>query len=142
MISHNAGEIVKKMLGRKTAVIRELSAAARQLAPELNVESKRILSRRIYSIPVPRGPRSGKPGWKRTAGLLNNERAKADGVNVVLTNGQVYAGPRYRLGTPEGRQIRSSGVQSVQWHHEAIQAKKTVILERRRRAVLRALETG
>lgn len=141
-ISHNAGEIVKRMLGRKAGVIRELSTAARELAPALNAESKRILSAKVYSVPVARGPRSGKPQWKRTGALLNAEKARAEGVDIVLTNNSEHAGPRFRLGTSDGRQIRSPGVQSVQWQTEAIANKRTVILARRRKAVLKALQVG
>ena len=144
MAFSNAKEIAARMKARGPAVIRELRKAARELAPELEAESKRILSKRIYSVPIPKRPRSGKPKWTRAGqggGILAHEKARPDGVTVVMTNDSDHALARHALGTPEGRRIVSEGVQSVQWHTEAIAAKRPRILEVRRKAVFRALSS-
>lgn len=158
-ISSNAAAVFLRMAARPEAVRRELETAARRLAPRLNRAAKKILNRRIYSKEIPfkkstsaktRAQQAGtskqtKGGkatrlWRRTGELLRRERALADGMAVVMVNDVAYAVPRYMLGTAEGRDIRSAGVESVQWHAEALVEEREAVLDERRQAVLRALK--
>lgn len=146
------------MQRRKAAVIAELSREAVGIKNELVAESRRILKSEIYDQPIPLKKRvseqireryaqssrqkvGGKDirQWKRTGDLLREERGTTTGAVVVLVNTKRYAGARYLLGTAQGRQIKSQGVRSVQWQQEAVTRKRSMILKRRRAAVLRAL---
>ena len=154
----NVLQVLGRMQARKTAVTSELHGAARKVALELNAEAKRIMNRDIYSVEIPFNSRASAADraefsgtstqrskgkvirkWRRTGNLLRRERSKAVGTDVVLTNDAAYARPRYTLGTPEGRKIRTPSVRSVQWQEEAVAAKRTFILRVRREAVLHAL---
>lgn len=157
-LSTNADEIYRRMLARQQAVKRELTAAAREIAPALRRENRKILQEKIYSVEIPFNAKATARDrkryagtsrqtargeeirqWRRTGELLRREQAKAEGAVVILFNPVSYAGARYRLGTEEGRKIRTPGVQSVQWHREALDKRRTWIREVRRRHVLRAL---
>lgn len=157
-ITSNAGELARRMQQRKAAVLRELSREAVAIKNELVAESRRILKEEIYDQEIPfrksvgeavrqkyGGTSRQKVGgkqirqWQRSGDLLREERGRTDGPVVILLNTKHYAGPRYRLGTSKGQKIKSEGVRSVQWQGEAIRRKRSVILQRRRQAVLRAL---
>jgi hypothetical protein len=159
MITHNVGSIIQAMNRRKGAVVRELTEAARVLGPEVSGECKRILQSEIYDVPIPlkasanrrlgknapvrNKTTKGKHGqWSRSGALKRNEGFRVVGPVLILTNNVKYAGPRYRLGTSQGRRIVSAGVRSVQWQEEAISNKRARILEVRRRHVLRALSAN
>lgn len=167
-ISTNAGQVLSRMNRRRALVLRELSVAARELGALLNAESKSIMQSEIYDVPIPpvaykmeagqggrrrrrpltaserrqqRNTTKGSGGrWQRTGALKRRETFKTSGPVVFLTNDQRYAAARYTLGTPGGRRIRSQGVRSVQWQRQAVLRRRRDILERRRRAVLRALQ--
>lgn len=170
-ISSNAGQILKRMNARKAAVTSELSAAAVRIKFVIVGESKKILSEKIYSVPIPEVTRrkqavSEHPQfsidtkrqvghrfedrkrpkreklWKRTGQLLNREAGRTDGPNVIFFNSASYAAYRYVLGTAEGREIRSPGVKSVQWQKEALENMRQFILQERRKALLRAFTGG
>jgi hypothetical protein len=134
----NAGQIAARMRARQAASQRELRTAARRIAIQMRKATTRVMRSRIYSVPIPR-TRTGLPKWVRTGELLGKEAARADGVRVILSNPTGHAIPRYTLGTPAGRNIVSHGVQSVQWHREAIMQERGYILKERREALLRAL---
>jgi hypothetical protein len=168
-ISSNAGTVFKRMQKRGPAVERELTKAAGTIKIALLAEDKRIISQQIYSVPIPtvtrrkrkkeadhplfsiesrreRGhtfedrakPKTEKK-WRRTGALLNRETARIRGPVVILSNPMAYAAARYSLGTADGRDIQTPGVQSVQWHVVALENKRTFILTVRRQALLRAL---
>ena len=159
--SHNAKHILRKMVQRKKRVVSELNAAARELRPILNAECKKVLTEKIYNVEIPfratvsdktrkkfAGTSTQRAGgkdlrqWKRAGnggGILGAEKARVEGTTIILLNSKEYARFRYTLGTPQGRKIKSKGVQSVQWHHEAIKRKWAVIRAVRRKHVLQAL---
>jgi len=156
-LSHNAGQIIARMNARKSAVVRELSQAAREIGAEVSGESKKILQADVYNVPIPfragataaqRKRLAGKTtkgsagAWSRTGNLKRQENFTIEGPTVILRNNAKYAVARFNLGTAQGRKIRSPGVQSVQWQTEAIAKKRTRILEIRRKALLRALSGG
>jgi hypothetical protein len=92
-------------------------------------ESRKILATKIYSKPIPRRPRSGKPKWVRKQELYQAEQCVIQGGDVILRNTSKHAKSRYDLGTPQGRPIRSEGVESVQWQHEALRNRIDQIRE-------------
>ena len=155
-LSTNAQAILGRMHARSARVRSELERAARDISNELTGEAKRVLQDEVYNVPIPlkasadrrlsptAAVRSkttkGKLGqWTRTGNLKRRERGKAQGPVVIMENTARYSLARHNLGTSKGRQIRSKGVKSVQWHGEAIKRKRGYILKRRRDAVLRAL---
>lgn len=140
-ISTNAATVLRRMLARRQAVTRELSAAARGLALEIGAESKRQLQTGIYNVQIPKNPKSRQPRWTRTGNLKRREHAFSVGPNIVLENLANYALDRYLRGTEGGRPIHTPGVQSVQWQAEAIKKLLARIRERRRQAVLKALRS-
>ena len=157
------------MQRRKERVTRELSAAAVIIKVRLVSESRKILSEKVYSVPIPLRPRNvagltrsqlkklyhadgsrtstqrvgGKnvTKWKRSGQLLARESGRTEGPVVYLFNPMAYAVARYILGTAEGGRIVTSGVQSVQWEAEAVQRNRSFILEERRKGVRRALQS-
>lgn len=140
-LRHNAFVLAQKMARRRHAVERELGRAAVLIKVKLVAASKKILSARIYSVPVPVSG-TGRALWKRAGGgggILGLEKGYTRGATVVLQNQSAHSIPRYRLGTSQGRRIVSPGIQSVQWHEEAIAQERGFILETRRAAVVRAL---
>jgi hypothetical protein len=154
MLSHNAGAILRRMRARGTAVALQSQASARELAPELAAEARRIIQEEIYSPPIPlkaKAPgkfantRTKQVGgrsirqWERTGELLRGEKAVTRGVTIILTNNAKHGGPRHRLGTPQGRAIRSPGVKSVQWRTQTLENMRARIVEVRRQGVLRGL---
>src|SRR5687767_8461214 len=124
---HNTAQVLRKMLRRGPRTRHELSGAARRIAVVVNRKSKRVLQDRIYSKPIPVGRRSGRPKWRRTGDVKRRETARAEGLDVVLENRSGHAVARHDLGTPRGRRIVSEGVESVQWHSEAIEASRAEI---------------
>lgn len=157
MLSHNTGAILRKMRQRQTAVVRELTQAAREIGAEVSGESKKVLQEEVYDVPIPfkasatgtqRKKLAGKTtkgkagAWSRTGNLKRQENFTVEGPTVVLRNNAKYAVARFNLGTASGRPIKSPGVQSVQWQVEAVANKRTRIIEIRRRALLRALSGG
>lgn len=167
-IGTNAASIVKRMQRRRTTITHELTVAAREVGILCNAQAKRIMQSDIYDVPIPpvaykmpvgRGGRrsrraltaserrqqagttKGSAGrWMRTGALKRREMFRTEGPVVYLTNDQRYAAARYTLGTSGGRRIRSPGVLSVQWQRQAVLRNRRQILERRRRAVIRALQ--
>lgn len=111
--------------------------------PQLRAQ---VLKRRQFERPLPekskvRGKTSkGQYGqWQRTGALLRAEKGRADGMKIILSNGQEYAVARHNLGTDKGRKIVSPGVLSVQWHAEAVRNLGPALREARHEAVLRGL---
>lgn len=156
-LTSNVGALLKTMNQRKAAVLRELSVAARELAPVILAEDKQLIQSEIYDVPIPLkagaarrlSPTAkirsrvskGKDGkWVRTGNLKRSETVRAVGIDIVLKNNANYALYRNALGTPAGRKIVSPGVRSVQWQAQAVAKLLPRIRERRRRALLRALE--
>lgn len=125
----NSDRIASRMRERARLCRTEFPAVARQVRDLLVTECRRVMVEKIYLIPIPQSARSGKQKWIRTGQLLGMERGEVDGTVIVLTNGQSYALARYLLGTPGGRQIRSPGVQSVQWRDEAVRNKRSEVKE-------------
>jgi hypothetical protein len=138
-VRSNAEALIRRMERRPRAVRLQLEGVARSFAPRFLAENKKLLTTHVYNVKIPKRPKSKKPQWRREGGLRRAERARADGVAIVMSNGMVYAASRFRLGTPDGRPIRSEGVQSIQWHHEAFAALRDDLLQARRQAVLRGL---
>lgn len=167
-ISSNAGQILNRMMRRKTAVTRELNRAAVRIKVIFLSESRQVLNEQVYSVPIPTVPRrkrkvSDHPqfslesrrevghrfeerkrpkrekAWKRTGQLKAREGARTLGPVVIMFNPMAYAAARYALGTEDGRPIRTPGVKSVQWHAVVIERKRPAILQIRREALLRAL---
>lgn len=125
----NSDRIASRMRERARLCRSEFPATARVVRDLLVAECRRVLVEKIYLVPIPLNPRTGKQQWLRTGQLLAQERGEVDGTFIVLTNGQSYALARYLLGTPQGRQIRSPGVQSVQWRDEAVRNKRAEVKE-------------
>lgn len=138
-LTHNAGDLIRKMNARSSAVARELAAAAREIAPVLNAEAKRIMQSEIYNVPEEESG-TGRKKWQRSGALKRGENAKAEGVDVVMTNNQHYSRARNNLGTSEGRRL-GKRTRSVQWQAQALANRRQWVLEVRRRAVLRALKS-
>jgi len=167
-ISSNVKAIMRRMERRPAAVKRELTRAAGQIKVILVAESRIVLNAEIYSVPIPTTTRrkqkvsehatfsiesrrevghkfedrkrpKREKAWKRTGQLKARENGRVLGPVVILFNPMGYAAARYTLGTPEGREIQSPGVKSVQWHAIVIERKRPGILQLRREALLRAL---
>src|SRR5205085_5001623 len=142
MIETNTAEVIGKMRARAASVVRELEVAARQMAPIIERDSKRVMQEKIYDIPEKRS-RSGRALWIRTVRLLQAEHAEVRGVDVELSNPMEYAGARYHFGDPERPTKAASGVprqvrppqRPVQWQREAMMMDRASILETRRRGV-------
>lgn len=161
----NASEIARRMATRPSAIVRELTREAPLIALMVHAEAKRQLQEGIYNVPIPAkaylmplvgGKRKrkeirksdsrlgkttkGKLGrWERSGNLKRSEGQKALGTTILLTNNANYAIHRYRLGTPGGRRIKSPGVRVCRWQWQAVVAKRSEILRRRRQAVMRGL---
>lgn len=136
-ITTNVSDLIGRWQRRSTAIDREQRRASEAIAPVLQRTSQAILRKKIYAVAIP--IRNGKPAWRRTGDLIGKERAKADGVDVVMSNDSDHAEYRLLLGTPYGRQIRSPGVQAVDWQVLAIQERRGFILKVRAAANRRAL---
>jgi hypothetical protein len=138
-ITTNTAELIGKWRARGVAIDREQRRENEKIRLVLNREATRILRIKVYSVPIPAGP-GGKPRWRRTGNLIGNEEAKVEGMDVILYNKSPHAEFRLLLGTPSGRQIRSPGVQQVDWQVEAIKNRRSWILQVRREALNRALK--
>jgi hypothetical protein len=136
-ISTNVTDILGRWKQRQASIEKEMRAAAREMAPVLQRASENILRKKVYSVAIPM--RNGKPAWRRTGNLIASEKWSADGVDVIGTNTSDHAEFRLLLGTPYGRQIRSPGVQQIDWHVEAIKEKRGYILQVRAAAMRRAM---
>jgi hypothetical protein len=137
-ITTNTADLIGRWRARGAAIDREQRRITPEIALVLKRESQRVLRVKIYAVPIPQ-TRGGKPAWRRTGDLIGREDAKADGVDVVMTNDSAHAEARLLLGTPYGRPIRSPGVQQVDWQAEAIKNRRAWILKVRRDAQVRAL---
>lgn len=166
MISSNAAQIAQRMIRRKAAVLRNLSAAAVTIGNELTGHAKQILQAEVYSVPIPLKAASdrklspnaavrkkttkGKHGrWQRTGHLKRSESSRPEGPVVVLRNNAKYSAARAALGGPNPPNAagRKAGVQTGKsptravgnWQLRAVRRKRKRILELRRQAVLKAL---
>lgn len=156
-LTHNARDLVRRMNARKGAVVSELSTAARVIGREVHSESKRIIQRKIYDVPIPLkksaekriGPAAkirsrttkGKHGqWERSGAIKRGETYQVSGPVVILKNNAGHAIYRYVLGLEGHRKPKHT--LSVQWHAEAIGNKREFVLQTRRKAVLRGLSGG
>jgi hypothetical protein len=117
-VTTNLATVAARHRARSRALRPRLEAAAQEVGRLLLTASRQVLRTRIYSVPIPRA-RTGRPKWTRYRQLYDREAAPVAGTTITLTNAAPHAGPRYRLGTPAGRPIRSPGIQAVQWHAEA-----------------------
>ena len=132
-IAHNADEITRKLLLRSQAMRSEQERAAHEIGKVVSEEAKAVLRRKVYSVRV---------RWKRSGDLLRAETFQVRGVDAILVNDTPYAADRLALGTSRGREIKTPGVQSVQWQAEAARNKRRDVLRIRREAQLRALRRG
>ena len=137
-MTSNIASIIGKMNRRRGAVERELGGAARTLALELGAEAKRVMQDEIYNVPEKRST-SGRKAWRRTGNLKRSERARAEGVVIVLSNSANYAAARHALGTKDSSREPISPQRSVQWEDQAVLNKRGRILSVRRAAVMKAL---
>jgi hypothetical protein len=138
-ISTNAAQLARRMRDRPAAVRRNLLRVAREMAPRIAELSRGVMRAKIYSVPIPKG-KNGRQKWIRTRALLNSEQGEPRGQDILLRNAAPHAVPRRDLGTPQGRPIRSPGVQSVNWQGESREQARAEVLQARREAVQRALQ--
>jgi hypothetical protein len=136
----NAFQLARKYLAHPSRVQRALEQVARAYSRRIQETSRAVLTEKIYSRPIPRRPRSGKPAWRRTGALRRAEVARPRGINIWLTNTAPHAEARRDLGTPKGRPIRSPGVLQVDWQALTRDAHRSLLLDARRAAVQRALK--
>lgn len=65
------------------------------------VESRNQLSAMVYNKPIPKRKRSGKPAWKRTNHLINQERSyHPSRFEGIIDNKAPYAQARHDLNKP------------------------------------------
>jgi hypothetical protein len=132
-LSSNVGQLLVRMKDRATDAPRALSNAARESAPLLQAEARRVLQSEVYAVPIPltRGANARlRPGsrvrqfvskgrhgkWRRFGTLLGGERAEAEGPHIVMQNTAGHAGARAALGqaNPPNRAGRLAGIQRRQ----------------------------
>jgi hypothetical protein len=138
-ITTNAAQLAQRMRDRPAAVRRNLLAVAQEMAPRAQELSRGVLQAKIYAKPIPRR-KSGQPKWHRSRSLLNLETAEPRGQDILLRNTSDHATHRKNLGTPEGRPIRSEGVEVVDWQKSARDGIRAELLAARREAVFRGLQ--
>jgi hypothetical protein len=118
----------------------DLSRVPEQLRAQV-LRSRKFKRALSAEAPLRKKTTKGSAGkWQRSGNLKRRERAFRRGPVVYMENRANYAAARNALGTSKGRQIRSEGVRSVQWQNQAIKNLRPWILQRRRRALLRALK--
>lgn len=136
-ISTNAGEIAERWRSRARGVEPAQRRAAAIIAPVMEREAQKILRLKVYSVPIPTG-KDGKKKWRRSGNLIAREIWKANGIEVVGRNDSDHAAYRQSLGRG-GRPIRSPGVQAVDWQGEAVQARRSWMLQIRAQEHRKAL---
>lgn len=159
-LNSNAGALARRFQARAEAVRPALERAAVKVARVVQIECRRVMTQKIYSAPIPLTARAdarlradspirghvnkGRHGqWRRTGALRRAEQAKPKaGGAVALTNDRPYAKARHQLGLPGGRRIVSPGVQPAPWRTEGIARTRRVVLELRRREVVKALRAA
>jgi hypothetical protein len=119
-VATNGEEIARRLKKRADAFGPAHRRTQDRIRSVVLEESRTILATRIYAIPIPRSKKTGKAKWKRTQDLYQKETVRIRGGNLELVNTSDHAAAREALGTPQGRPIRSPGVQSVQWQSEAV----------------------
>jgi hypothetical protein len=105
----NSNEVVDGLKHLRGDMPRILMACVVQATTILYRNSREQMSEKIYNVPIPMR-KSGKPAWKRTSNLLNNERMKfrqlSNGAYGLIYNnaknkkdGGEYAYWRHQLNT-------------------------------------------
>lgn len=134
-----AKQLAAKMKRRAAAVEPEFRRATQRLGLEAVAFCRQKLTELIYSQPIPKRPRSGKPMWRRTGFLRRSERLEIrDSYTAAVVNDATYALPRHEAGKPGRRPTRFP----AHWRDEMVKAFREKVTTAYREALLRILRQG
>lgn len=116
-----------------------MSAATKAATNVVYEESRKALKELIYDKPVPKGPRSKKPLWKRTGNLRRSEHKRvATAYLGIIYNDAGYAEPRHEAGKPGRRKTRYP----AHWQDVAAVKARPQVRKIYRDALRRAVQSG
>lgn len=134
-----AEQLARRYQRRAQIVEQEFAKTSRGLAISAVKFCREKLTELIYSQPIPKRPKSGKPMWRRTGLLRRSEQADTpDAYTVRVTNTAAYAEPRHEAGKPGRRATRYP----AHWRDELVKTFRSIVTEAHARTWRDILKRG